>query len=76
MISKIVKVSGKGQIAIPVEIRRSMSIEQNDSLLLVQSGERIIVEKPRHEDDFSGLNSDSIAKELWDNKEDEVWNDA
>jgi len=76
MISKIVKVSEKGQIAIPVEIRRSVGIGMGDSLMLMQKGKRILIEKPEMaEEDFSGFLSEKVMKELWDNEYDEVWND-
>lgn len=77
MISKIVKVSDKGQISLPVEIRRKVGINRNDSLMLMQVDNRIIIEKPKPlEEDFEGLNSDEVARELWGNEEDEIWNDA
>jgi AbrB family looped-hinge helix DNA binding protein len=76
MESKIIKVSDKGQISIPIEIRRSAGIAKGDSLLLVQKGGRILMEKPRIEEDFSWMNSDEVAKELWDNEYDKIWDDA
>ena len=75
MISKIVKVSDKGQIAIPVEIRKTIGIDRGDSLILMQTDNRIIMEKPK-EEDFSGFNSQEVMRELWDNEEDEIWNDV
>jgi AbrB family looped-hinge helix DNA binding protein len=43
MIAKTVKVSDKGQIAIPVEAREEAGIRRGDELLLVQDGDRIIL---------------------------------
>lgn len=77
MLSKIIKVSDKGQIAIPVEMREIIGIDRGDSLLVVQTGKRLVMEKPKAtEEDFGGMNSDEVAKELWDNKYDEIWNSA
>ena len=75
MLSKIIKVSDKGQIAIPVEMRAIIGLNKGDSLLIVQSEGRIMMEKPKTED-FSGMNSDEVAKDLWDNEYDAIWDDA
>jgi AbrB family looped-hinge helix DNA binding protein len=78
MISKIVKVSDKGQISLPIEIRRKVGIERDDSLMIMQLDNRIIIEKPQNlvKDSFSDLNSEAVAKKLWDNEYDEIWNDV
>ena len=77
MIMKVVKVSDKGQIAIPVEMRGTVGISKGDSLVLMQSGRRIVIEKPTVSDeDFSGLISEKVMKELWDNKYDGVWDNV
>jgi len=78
MISKIVKVSDKGQISIPVEIRRGVGIHRNDSLLLMQVDDKIIIEKPekRLEESFADLIDESVMTDLWDNEYDEVWNNV
>jgi len=75
MISKIVKVSDKGQISLPVEIRKSVGIHKNDSLMLMQLDDKIIIEKPekRIKESFADLIDDSVMRGLWDNKYDEVW---
>jgi len=77
MISKIIKVSDKGQIAIPVEMRETIGIDKGDSLMIVQTGKRLVMEKPKAvEEDFSGLISEDVMKKLWDNEYDEVWNNV
>ncbi len=80
MIVKTVKVSDKGQIAIPLEIREEAGIEKGDELVLVQEGKKILVEpavkiSKRVKDDFSDLLklSEKSLKKLWDNKADKVW---
>lgn len=78
MISKIVKVSDKGQISLPIEIRRKIGIERNDCLILVESNNRIIIEKPEKiiSESFSDLIDESVLNNVWDNEYDEVWNDV
>ena len=77
METKIIKVTDKGQISLPVSIRESMKIEQGDELIIARSDNTIIIKKIKKED-FSDLlkHSEKIAKKLWDNKEDEVWNNV
>ncbi len=40
-----IKMSSKGQIVIPKEIRREMGIKKEDSLLVVSEDSKIILEK-------------------------------
>ncbi len=47
METRTVTVSEKGQIAIPVGIRNGAGIEKGDVLVLVQDGERILIEKSK-----------------------------
>ena len=81
MIIKTVKVSDKGQIAIPLEIREEVGINKGDELVVIQKGEKILIEQSRKFkdkviDDFSDLAyiSEKSLMKLWDNKEDEIWN--
>ena len=71
---KIVKVSDKGQIAIPVDIRNSMDISNGDELFVVMNGETICLKKIK-EDDFKDLlkHSEDVARKLWDNEYDKIW---
>ena len=77
---KIVKVSDKGQIAIPVDIREEAGIERGDELVILESSGRILLEKSEKvsakvKDDFKDLLkiSEISLRKLWDNKEDEIW---
>ena len=81
MIVKTVKVSDKGQISIPLEIREETGIGKGDELIIIQSGKKILIESARNsskkaEDDFSDLIklSEKSLTKLWDNKSDEIWN--
>ena len=81
MIVKTVKVSSKGQISIPLEMREETGINKGDELILVQEGKKILIEtvgkiSKKIEDDFSDLIklSEKSLTKLWDNKSDEIWN--
>ncbi len=80
MIMKTVKVSEKGQIAIPLEIREETGIRQGDELVLVLDGRKILIEPASKvskdiKDDFSDLLklSEKSLMDLWDNEADKVW---
>ncbi len=77
---KTVRVSEKGQIAIPISMRKNIGIEQGDKLLLVETEGKILIEKSNKvsqsiKDDFKDIlkyNEDSL-KEIWDNEENDIW---
>lgn len=75
METKIIKVTDKGQISLPINIRNDLKIKQGDELIITKSEDTIILKKIRKED-FSDLlkHSEKVAQELWDNDEDEIWN--
>jgi AbrB family looped-hinge helix DNA binding protein len=80
-ILKKIKVSNKGQISIPAEIRKVLGIRKGDDLLLLRSGDRLLIEKPGHvvqllEDDLSDMLtiSEASLKKLWSSKKEDVWN--
>ncbi len=80
MTIKTVKVSDKGQIAIPTAIREKMGINKGDELILFQIDGKILLEKPKRiskevEDNFKDLlvYSEKTIKKVWDNEEDEIW---
>ena len=76
MDTKIIKVTDKGQISLPIGIRESLKIKKGDELLITKTDDAVIIKKIK-KDDFLDLlkHSEQVAKELWDNKEDEIWND-
>ncbi len=77
METKIIKVTDKGQISLPTGIRDSLNIKQGDELILTKNKDTIFIKKLKKED-FRDLlkHSEKVAKKLWDNKEDEVWNNV
>ena len=77
---KTVKVSEKGQIAIPVDIRNSLGLRRGDTLVMIQTNHKLLLEKPakiakKTKTSFKFLlkYSEKVASKLWENKEDEVW---
>jgi len=78
---KILSVSDKGQIAIPQSIRDTLKINKGDTLTIFQIDNRLVLEKTEEsekkiKDEFKDIArfSELAMKELWDNKEDEIWN--
>lgn len=77
---KTVKVSDKGQIAIPQSVREMLGINKGDDLIIFQIDGKILLEKAqkaeaRMKDNFKDIlkfNEQSL-KSIWDNKEDEIW---
>jgi len=82
MLVKTVKVSDKGQIAIPVDVREETGIETGDELVLVQEGKKILLELSQNvsksvKEDFSDLLklSEKTLSNLWNNDADAIWDD-
>lgn len=78
---KTIKVSEKGQIAIPQPIRETLGIERGDELIIIQIDNKILLEKSQKmeqkiKDDFKDILkfSEKSLKEVWDNKSDDIWN--
>ena len=77
---KIIKVSDKGQIAIPQIIREKAGINKGDELIIIQTRGKILLEKSQKiskqiKEDFKDIIvfSEQSLKDVWDNKEDEIW---
>ena len=78
---KTIKMSEKGQIAIPQPIRETLGIEKGDELIVIQMDNKILLEEAvnmeeRMKDDFKDILkfSERSLKEVWGNKSDDVWN--
>ncbi len=85
---RTISVSSKGQIVIPEEVREELKIKEGTKLVMIESGNKIILEK---EADFlSSMKTALTAEEkeklgwmilaerslanIWDNpKDEEVW---
>jgi len=80
MEMKTIKVSDKGQIAIPQSIREQVGISMGDNLVLLAVEGKILLEKAdkvskQMKEDFSDIINfnETSLNEVWDNKEDEIW---
>lgn len=80
---KTIKLSGKGQISIPKDIRKEIHLNKGDRLVLMTKGEQLILQKAdlllkklNVEEESTGimLISEESLKKDWDNKYDERWN--
>ena len=81
MIIKTIRVSDKGQIAIPSTMREKAGICKGDDLIIIQDNGKILLEKSKKisdviKDDFKDLLkfSENSLKSVWDNKENNIWN--
>lgn len=81
MILKTIKVSGKGQIAIPQTIREQAGIKKGDELVIFESNGKILIEKSHRvsakmKDHFKDLMtfSEQALQDVWSNKQDDIWN--
>ena len=74
MNAKIVKVTSKGQISLPVEIRKSIGLSKGDDILMISHEGSVLIKKVDR-DEFRDLltHSQKSLSKLWDNKDDEVW---
>lgn len=74
---KIIRVTDKGQISLPVGIRNSLNIKHGDELIITRSEDSMIIKKIKKED-FRDLlkHSEKVAEKLWNNKADEVWDNV
>ncbi len=76
---KTVTVSDKGQIIIPISIRKMLGIKKGDELVVIQADEKILLEKVQQaetklKEDFKDILtfSEQALSEVWDNSDDEV----
>ena len=78
---KTLRVSDKGQISIPNSVRQKLGIQRGDNLILFEIEGKILLEKQQKvSDKMKGEFRDVLhfseqsLKEVWDNSEDEIWN--
>jgi AbrB family looped-hinge helix DNA binding protein len=78
---KTLRVSDKGQIAIPNSVRQKLGIERGDNLILFEIEGKILLEKQekvseKMKDEFKDVLhfSEQSLEKVWDNPEDEIWN--
>lgn len=76
----IVKVSSKGQIVIPKEVRKRHRLDRDTDLVLLDSGDSLVLRKKADvegilKDQFGPLlrASQDALRDLWENSQDDVW---
>lgn len=69
-----IKISEKGQISIPKNIRNSLGLQKGDTLNIVRDGHIIILEKIEDET-YKDLvkHAEKVVERIWDNEYDEIW---
>ena len=79
----VVKVSSKGQIVIPKEVRKRHRLGRDTDLLLLESGDALVLRKKADverilKDEFAPFlrASEAALRDLWENPEDDVWDDV
>ncbi len=80
---RTVTVSEKGQVAIPVDIRRRLNIRKGQTLVLQVSDDKLLISKSdevskKMRGEFEHLLrlSERSADKLWENEQDAVWDSA
>ena len=80
MIMKTIKISEKGQIALPKDIRKKAHLNKGDTLIIIEQNGKLLLEKsqgltPHFKDDFQDLlkHSENVAHKLWGTKSDDIW---
>ena len=80
---RTVTVSEKGQVAIPVDIRRRLNIHKGQTLVLQVSEDKLLIVKSeevsrRMKSEFQHLLklSEGSARQLWENDKDAIWDTA
>lgn len=80
---KTIKLSEKGQISIPKDIRKGMHLKKGDKLVLIAKGDKLILQKAEslmkklsidEESVGTMMLSEETLKKDWDNEYDERWN--
>jgi AbrB family looped-hinge helix DNA binding protein len=83
VLVRTVKVTDKGQITLPADALRAMRVRKGTEFLLVQEGSRIVLTKASDVgkavmDELEGFEALGLSsfERVWDNADDEVWNDV
>ena len=78
---RTIRVSQKGQVSIPTDIRKTMKIKKGDKLVMIVKGHKIVLEKSDNialllDGEFRDVKvlTEDTLKKIWLNKHDEKWN--
>ena len=79
-IVRTLRVSEKGQVVLPADVRKMMNIAKGDELVLICDGERLLLQKGARAaaalgEDFSDLRaaSERVLADVWENEDDAHW---
>jgi len=71
---KTIRISDKGQVALPIAFRKNANLHKGDKLIAIQQADKIILQKVKKENFEHLLKlSEDTARKLWDNEYDEIW---
>jgi AbrB family looped-hinge helix DNA binding protein len=80
MLVKTIRVSAKGQIALPRELREETGIKEGDTLVAFEKDGNILLQKAeavgaKTDDDFADLKKMSALtmKKFWSSPADDIW---
>ena len=80
---RTVTVSEKGQVAIPIDIRRRLNFRKGQTLVIQVAGDKLLIAKSedvsrKMRDEFRHLLelSESSARGIWENEQDAIWDEA
>lgn len=73
-----VKVTEKGQIVLPKEMRKSMGINATSKVVLTQSKNKIILTKKPSDESIANFPelvaaSQEVLRKVWENEDDKLW---
>ena len=78
---RTIKVSEKGQVSIPTDIRKKMKIKKGDDLVMMVKDSKIVLEKSEDvglllDGEFRDVKAiiEKGLKKLWLNRHDDAWN--
>ena len=78
---RTIRVSQKGQVSIPTDIRKRMKIKKGDDLVMMVKDSKIVLEKSEDvglllDGEFRDVKAitEEGLKKLWLNKHDDAWN--
>ena len=77
MEAKIVKITDKGQISIPIAMQKSLDVKKGDNLIMIENKNAIILKKLEENEILGWMKlAGPVFKKLWDNKYDKRWDDV
>lgn len=76
METDMVKVTAKGQISIPRHVQEKINLKKGDKLVMITENDTITMKKAKSAFQDLQIHSAKVAKNLWDNEADEIWDEV